>query len=93
MPAPPISRVAALAALTAAGAAAFYRLHRMRRALDAERAARRLTAGQHHHDWQAFHHRLHTAVHAHRTIAEADQVLTDALTTHTHLDPEGGHHP
>ncbi|MDX3532715.1 hypothetical protein P1P75_41575 [Streptomyces sp. ID05-39B] len=92
MPAPPVPvRVlAALAALTAV-AATLRHLHRLRRALDAERAARRLTDGQQHRDWEAFTIRLDAAVRAHRAVAEADQVLTDALTTHR--DPEGGSHP
>lgn len=87
MPAPPIQRVAALAALTAA-AVTLYRLHRLRRALDAERAARRLTAGLHHQDLTAFTSRITAAVRAHQTLGEADHVLTEALAAHH--DPEGG---
>ena len=89
MPAPPIRYLAALAACTTV-AAGLYQLHRLRRALDAERAARRLTTGIQHRDMQAFTHRLAAAVHAHRALGEADLVLTEALATHHQPDPEGG---
>ena len=89
MPAPPyLLRVAALAALTTACAATAYRLHRLRRALDAERAARRLTGRLQHRDLEAFTTRITAAVHAHRAVTEADLVLSEALAAHH--DPEGG---
>jgi hypothetical protein len=88
VPAPPVRYLAALAATTVA-AAGLYHLHCLRRALDAERAARRLTSGLHTRDMDAFTHRLTAAVDAHRTITEADLVLTQALAAH-HPDPEGG---
>lgn len=88
MPAPPVRLLAALAA-TLTTAAGLYHLHRLRRALDAERAARRLTSGLHTRDFAAFTHRLNAAIDAHHTITEADLVLTEALATHHH-DPEGG---
>ncbi|MGW0948458.1 hypothetical protein ACWD4O_38710 [Streptomyces sp. NPDC002623] len=88
MPAPPIRFLAALAACTTV-AASLYRLHRLRRALDAERAARRITGQLQHRDLQAFSVRLAAAVHAHHAVSEADLVLTEALATHSH-HPEGG---
>ncbi|MFB7738249.1 hypothetical protein ACFC08_28450 [Streptomyces sp. NPDC056112] len=84
--------MAALAALTGA-AIGVHRLHRLRRALSAERAARRLTDASHHHDLhaltEAMHRRLADALHAGQALAEADTVLTTALTDHR-PDPEGG---
>lgn len=87
MPAPPIRYLAALAACTTV-AAGLYQLHRLRRALDAERAARRLTGGLHSRDWEAFTRRLTVAVAAQHALGEADLVLSEALATHH--DPEGG---
>lgn len=91
--------VAALAALTGA-AFGVHRLHRLRRALYAERAARRLTDASHHHDLhtltQALHRRLDAATRAGQALADADTVLTVALTAHDHDDdrnPEGGTTP
>ncbi|KPI31374.1 hypothetical protein OV320_2590 [Actinobacteria bacterium OV320] len=87
MPAPPIRYLAALAATTVA-AAGLYHLHRLRRALDAERAAGRLTSSLHTRDMDAFTHRLTQAVHAHHAVTQADLVLTEALAAHH--NPEGG---
>jgi hypothetical protein len=87
VPARHISVVAALAALTGLAAGA-YRLHLLRRALDAERAARRLTDGLHHRDMDTFVSRLHHAVHAGAALREANTVLDTAL--HDHRHPEGG---
>jgi len=78
--------VAALVALVVAGAAV-YRLHRLRCALQAERAARRLAAGMHHRDMEAFRARLEAAVGAREVLAEADRILDTALAAHY---PEGG---
>ncbi|MER7090034.1 MULTISPECIES: hypothetical protein [Streptomyces rochei group] len=68
------------------------RLVRLRRALDAERAARRLTDGLHHHDMSLLvdhvHRRIGPAVLAGAVLCEADQVL-DSVLTAVH-DPEGG---
>lgn len=87
MPAPPIRFLAALAACTTV-AAGLHHLHRLRRALDAERAARRLTDGIQHRDFEAFTVRLDAAVRAHHAMTQADLVLTEALAAHH--DPEGG---
>lgn len=86
MPALPIV-LAALAALVAASAV--YHLHRLRRALIAERAARRLTAGMHARDMQAFTVRLNAALGARAVLTEADRILDAALVA-AHHDPEGG---
>ncbi|WP_042174602.1 hypothetical protein [Streptomyces sp. NBRC 110035] len=79
--------MAAFAALAGAacGARHFYQL---RRALDAERAARRLTDGLHQQDLEAFTMRLHRSVQAQHALRQADLVLDSALATHH--DPEGG---
>lgn len=88
MPARPIPVLTALAALV--GVACTVRhLILLRRALDAERAARRLTAGLHQQDLAAFTVRLHRALDAQHVISQADLVLDSALATHHH-DPEGG---
>lgn len=78
-----------LAALTTTGGAAFafYRLRRVRRALAAERAARRLTDRLQERDLEAFSGRLRAAVYAQVTLAEAQRVLDTALASHF---PEGG---
>lgn len=87
MPARPIPVLTALAALV--GVACTVRhLVLLRRALDAERAARRLTAGLHQQDLEAFTVRLHRAIAAEHVISQADLVLDSALATHH--DPEGG---
>lgn len=87
IPARPV--VAVLAAL--AVACGVVRLVRLRRALDAERAARRLTDGLHHHDMTVvvdrLHRRLGPAVLAGAVLCEADHVLDSALSV---PDPEGG---
>lgn len=88
MPVIPIA-VAALAALVVAVGAA-YHLHRLRRALIAERAARRLTAGMHARDMAAFTARLHAALGMSAVLTEADRILDAALVA-AHHDPEGGH--
>ncbi|WP_053143332.1 hypothetical protein [Streptomyces ambofaciens] len=81
--------VAALAALGVA--VGVVRLVRLRRALDAERAARRLADGLHHHDMSVIvdrlNRRLGPAVLAGAVLCEADQVLDSVLSAH---DPEGG---
>lgn len=79
-----------VAALTLGGAATavLYRLRRLRRALDAERAARRLTDRLQQRDMETFADRLEAAVQAQRALAEAQQILDTALTAH---HPEGGH--
>lgn len=78
--------MAALAALAVAGAAV-HRVAMTRRALIAERAARRLAAGMHHRDMEAFRVRLEAAVGARSVLSEADLILDTALATHY---PEGG---
>lgn len=78
--------LAALAALGVAGAAA-HQVVKTRRALIAERAARRLTAGMQARDFDALSRRLNAAVYADQVLAEADLVLNSALATHR---PEGG---
>lgn len=78
--------VAALAVL-AVGAAVY--LFRLRRALVAERAARRLTAGMHARDMAAFTARLNEALGVSAVLTEADRILDDALVA-AHYDPEGG---
>lgn len=87
IPARPV--VAVLAVLVAAVGVA--RLVRLRRALDAERAARRLSDGMHHHDMTVIvdrlHRRLGPAVLAGAVLCEADQVLDSVLSV---SDPEGG---
>ncbi|MCL8016942.1 hypothetical protein [Streptomyces sp. AS02] len=88
VPAVPIV-VAALAVLVVAASVA-YHLHRLRRALIAERAARRLTAGMHARDMAAFTVRLNAALGARAVLTEADQILDAALVA-AHHDPEGGH--
>lgn len=85
---PAVPVVAALAALAGAACTARH-LILLRRALDAERAARRLTAGLHQQDLAAFTVRLHRALDAQHVISQADLVLDSALATHHH-DPEGG---
>ncbi|MFG2276754.1 hypothetical protein ACGFNY_44225 [Streptomyces chartreusis] len=81
--------VAALAVL-AVGAALLRHIVRLRRALVAERAARRLTAGMHARDMAAFTARLNEALGVSAVLTEADQILDDALVA-AHYDPEGGH--
>ena len=87
MPALPIA-LAALAAVAVVCAAVY--LHRLRRALVAERAASRLTAGMHARDMQAFTVRLNAAIGARAVLTEADRILDAALVA-AHHDPEGGH--
>lgn len=88
MPARPIPVLTALAALAGVVCTARH-LILLRRALDAERAARRLTAGLHQRDLEAFTIQLRRAVAAQHVISQADLVLDSALATHHH-DPEGG---
>jgi hypothetical protein len=85
MPVLPIV-VAALAVLVAC--AALYRLHRERRALHAERAARRLAAGMQARDMEAFRVRVKALLEDRAVLAEAEQILDTALATHH--NPEGG---
>lgn len=87
VPASRIPVVAVLAAAAGAVCGARY-LCRLRRALDAERAARRLSDGLHRQDLEAFTVRLHRAVDAQHALSQADLVLDSALASH--LDPEGG---
>ncbi|MFD5848316.1 hypothetical protein [Streptomyces chartreusis] len=86
MPAPLIV-LAALAVLAVVGAAVHW--YRLRRALIAERAARRLTAGMHARDMAAFTARLNAALGVSAVLTEADRILDDALVA-AHYDPEGG---
>ncbi|GAA3591243.1 hypothetical protein GCM10022295_86110 [Streptomyces osmaniensis] len=88
MPALPIV-VAALAVL-AVGAALLRHIVRLRRALVAERAARRLTAGMHARDMAAFTARLNEALGVSAVLTEADRILDAALVAAAHHDPEGG---
>lgn len=87
MPASRIPVVAAFAALAGAACGVRY-LCRLRRALDAERAARRLTDGLYRRDLEAFTVRLHRAVDAQDVLSQAGLVLDSALASH--FDPEGG---
>ncbi|MFI2620432.1 hypothetical protein [Streptomyces sp. NPDC018584] len=85
----PTAMLAALTTLVLI--AATIRHRRLRRALHAERAARRLADAAHHRDLNAFTRRLHAAIGTHHVLAEADLILDAALATH--LDdphPEGG---
>lgn len=83
MPASKPTLVAALAALTAAACTACH-LHRMRRALHAERAARRLVDTSHHHDLRALVEAMH------RRLAVEAGLVTTAPTTEHWSDLEGG---
>jgi hypothetical protein len=87
VPARPITVLTALAAF-AGVAGGVWHLHRVRRALDAERAARRLTAGMHQRDMQAYAIRLNRAIGARAVLTEADLILDTALAAHH--NPEGG---
>lgn len=80
--------VAAFAVLAVVGVAVY--LYRLRRALVAERAARRLTAGMHARDMAAFTARLNAALGIQAVLSEADRILDDALVAAAHNDPEGG---
>ncbi|MER6249412.1 hypothetical protein [Streptomyces griseorubiginosus] len=86
---PALSIAVAVLAVLVAGAA-LYRLHRVRRALIAERAARRLMAPLQARDMRALADRLTEAAYANQVLSEAEQVLDTALATH-HSNPEGGH--
>lgn len=94
MPAPRTTLivVVALAALAGSACGARY-LARMRRALYAERAARRLEGASHHRDMDvlvaAMRRRLGPALCAGLVLYEADSVLSAALNSHR-PDPEGG---
>lgn len=83
---PVVMVVAVLAALGVAGAVVV-RLHRVRRALVAERAARRLAAGMHARDIEAFRARLEAAVGARGVLEEADRIIDTALAAY---NMEGG---
>ncbi|MGW2384373.1 hypothetical protein [Streptomyces sp. NPDC001658] len=78
--------MAALAALVGVVWAA-RRYVRTRRALEAERAARRLAAGMHARDREAFAARLNAVLGARAVLAEADRIVDSALAAY---DPEGG---
>lgn len=78
-----------VAALAAVAVCVAVHLHRLRRALIAERAARRLAAGMHARDMAAFTVRLNAALGVSAVLTEADQILDDALVA-AHHDPEGG---
>lgn len=86
MPEPPVV-VAVLAALVVAGWAGF-RMHRLRRALYAERAARRLTAGMQARDLAAFQRQVDSLRRDCAVLQEAELVLDSALASHR---TEGGH--
>lgn len=73
-----LAALTVLAVVAGVGGVAF-RLHRLRRALDAERAARRLTAGVHARDMQAFHDRLQGLLQDRAVITAAEQILDDEL--------------
>lgn len=79
--------VAAFAAVVVAGAA-FYRLHRLRRALVAERAARRLTDGMQRRDVAALHRRIQELLRDRAVVEEAERVLDAALAHYS--NQEGG---
>jgi hypothetical protein len=88
----PAHTVLALAALTipvvlAVVGVAAYRLHRLRRALDAERAARRLTAGMRLRDIDALHQRVEGLLRDRAVLAEAERILDTELAAHR---TEGG---
>ncbi|WP_229892771.1 hypothetical protein, partial [Streptomyces tendae] len=85
----PASRIAVVASLAvlAGSVCAVRRMVHLRRALDAERAARRLTAGLHEQDLAAFTMRLNAAVCAQSALSQADLVLDSALAD---VDLEGG---
>lgn len=89
MPAHTVVVLAALTILTVlvVGFAA-YRLHRLRRALDAERAARRLTAGMRLRDIDALHQRVEGLLRDRAVLAEAERILDTELAAHHR--PEGG---
>lgn len=87
MPEPPVVAVlAVLAAVVVAGWVA-HRMFKLRRALDAERAARRLTAGMQARDLAAFQRQVDALRRDCAVLAEADRVLDSALAHRT----EGGH--
>lgn len=81
----------AMAAAALAAAVAVYALVRRERRLHAqlarERASSRLTAGCLHRDLEAFQHRIGAVLEQRAVLAEADQVLTDALAHTTQVDP------
>jgi len=91
-----VRSVTAAAVLATAAVAVYVLVRRDRRlhaALARERASSRLTAGCLHRDLEAFQHRIGVLVAQRAVLAEADQVLTDALVQHTTgSDPymEGG---
>ena len=72
--------------MVVAGAATF-RLRSVRRALLAERAAARLAGQMQAQDLDAFRKRVNELLQERAVLAEADRILTTALTTHR---PEGG---
>jgi HAMP domain-containing protein len=78
--------VAALAVLVAC--VALFHLHRVRRALVAERAARRLAAGMQARDMDAFRDRVNALLQDRAVLTEAEQILDSALAIHH--NPEGG---
>lgn len=86
-PIPVLPVVAALAALAGVASGARH-LHRVRRALEAERAVRRLTAGMHQRDLEAVAVRINQLSGARAVLTEADLILDTALAAHH--DPEGG---
>lgn len=88
---PALIVVAAFAVLAVVGVAVY--LVRLRRALVAERAARRLMARIHAGDVAAltddFAARLNAALGVNAVLSEADRILDAALVA-AHNDPEGG---
>jgi hypothetical protein len=89
VPAHTLFVLAALAvpAVVAVVGVAAYRLHRLRRALDAERAARRLTAGMRRRDIDALHQRVDGLLRDRAVLAEAERILDTELAAHR---TEGG---
>lgn len=89
----PVSVLVLLAAvLVVAGLLCLAVVRRLRRAVAAERAARRLTDAAHHRDARAYKRRIQV-LSAGRgdfdALLEADAVLDEALAAHR-TDPEGG---
>lgn len=83
--------IAVLTAVLAGLALAATHVVRVRRALLAERAARRLADASHHRDLDAFTRRLHAAISAHQALTDADRALDAALAAHfDDPHPEGG---
>jgi len=87
VPARRICVVAALTTVVVAGAAA-HQLAKTRRALYAERAARRLTAAMQARDLAAFQRQVEALRRDCAVVQAADRILDSALASHR---TEGGH--